>query len=92
MYFYDYALNGEMRLGNWHVLYKDDLFQIFYTGEKDKFSKSDKEFLLFSSVEIDKTATYKFVLYIISKMSDTVMEKTKLDNFKITDYELVVKE
>ena len=91
MYFYNYVINGEMRLENWHVTYKDNLFQIFYTGKEDNLSSDEgKEFLLFSSVEIERMATYKFVLYIISKMQNKITEKIQPDNFKVTDYELVV--
>ena len=80
-----------MRLENWHVTYKDNLFQIFYTGKEDNLSSDEgKEFLLFSSVEIERMATYKFVLYIISKMQNKITEKIQPDNFKVTDYELVV--
>jgi len=87
MHFYEYALKGEMKLGKWHVQYtKENEFKIFYKGEKDK------EFLLFSSVEIDRTATYKFVLYIISKSQEELMGGVQQDNYKITDYELVVRE
>lgn len=88
MHFYNYALNGEMNLGKWHVVYKDNEFKIFYKGDENK------EFLLFSSIEIDRTATYKFVLYIIFKSQEEIMntEGVPPDNYKITDYELVVKE
>lgn len=86
MYFYHYVLDGEMRLENWHVVYDKGLFQIFYYDIKDT---QKKEFLLFSSQEIDKTSTYKFVLYIISKMQDKIMENVAQDNFKMTDYELI---
>lgn len=93
MYFYHYVLDGEMRLENWHVIYDEGLFQIFYTGQiENSDMKENREFLLFSSQEIDKTATYKFVLYIISKMQDKVTKKVQPDNFRVTDYELVVNE
>ena len=69
-----------------HIYTKENEFKIFYKGEKDK------EFLLFSSVEIDRTATYKFVLYIISKSQEELMDGVQQDNYKITDYELVVRD
>lgn len=102
MYFYEYVRTGKMIIGKWKVVYdyKSGLFQICYnldgypTEKEQKQSEENKrtELVLFSSVEIDKTATYKFVIYIITKLRDEIRDKIgcKPDNFRMTDYELVV--
>lgn len=64
------------------------------TEVKQEQKKLDKgiELVLFSSVEIDRTATYKFIIYIITKLRDEIYNKIgcEQNNFRITDYELVV--
>lgn len=105
MCFYQYVLYGNMIIGRWKVSYdKDGLFRICYnpdgyqaeeqeqkqSGEK-KEEKKKIELVLFSSVEIDKTSTYKFVIYIITKLRDEIREnRCEQNNFKMTDYVLVV--
>lgn len=62
------------------------------TQEKSEEKKKGIELVLFSSVEIDRTATYKFVIYIITKLRDEIYNNIgcRQNNFRITDYELVV--
>ena len=88
MYFYDYVLKEECRIWKWHMTYKDKVFSVYYTSDN---KKKQKEELLFSAIEIDKTSTYKLVLYIITKASKKV-EEWQMDNFKEESYTLVAKE
>ncbi len=101
MYFYRYVRTGNMVIGRWKVVYdyESGLFQICYNPDgypteelKQSEERKETELILFSSVEIDKTATYKFVIYIITKLRDEIHDKIgcKPDNFRMTDYELVV--
>ena len=45
--------------------------------------------LLYSAIEIDKTSTYKIVIYIISKAS-IVIDEWLPDNFSVQSYEMAV--
>lgn len=98
MYFYRYVRTGNMIIGKWKVTYDNEtgLFQICYNldGYGQKAEKKGTELVLFSSVEIDRTATYKFVIYIITKLRNEIFDNIGClqDNFRMTDYELVVNE
>lgn len=98
MYFYRYVRTGSMIIGKWKVTYDNEtgLFQICYNldGYEKQAEKKGTELVLFSSVEIDRTATYKFVIYIITKLRNEIFDNIGClqDNFRMTDYELVVNE
>lgn len=86
MYFYDYVLKDEMTIGKWTVRYSDKVFEVLYhnTDENGEIIPE----LLYRAVEMDKTTTYKLVIYIIKKAINSV-ETFKSDNFVIEQYEAV---
>ena len=49
------------------------------------------EELLYEAIEIDRTSTYKMVLYIINKVMPQI-EKIQPDNFDVEEYKRVVKD
>lgn len=77
MYFVDYVLNGECEIGQWRITYKDKNFNVYYT---DDFEGKPRTELLYEGFELDQTATYKLVIYIIMKAADELDEYTS-DNF-----------
>lgn len=87
MYFYDYVLKEQSQIGKWRISYKDKVFSIFYNSP-DKNGELHEE-LLYSAIEIDKTSTYKLVIYIIKKAS-LLIEDWLPDNFVEQTYEMVV--
>ncbi len=87
MFFYEYVMKSETRIGKWHLIYKDKVFSIFYLSENDG---STSEELMYSAIEIDKTSTYKMVIYIIGKVSRFIDNWTA-DNFTEETYEMVVR-
>ena len=77
MYFVDYVLNGECVIGNWKITYKERNFNVYYT---DDFEGEPRTELLYEGFELDQTATYKLVIYIIMKVAENLDEYTS-DNF-----------
>jgi len=84
MYFVDYVLKGHMQIGSWEAEYRDKEFYIYYISEKN--GKPRKE-CLYHAQELDRTSTYKLVLYIIRKVIP-FMEEYPPDNFEKTIWEL----
>jgi hypothetical protein len=74
--FKDYVLKGETEVGKWKISYSltDRLFEVFYTGQ-----------LLYSAVELDKTSTYKLVIYIIRKVNRDA-DNVLADCFECAEY------
>lgn len=88
MFFYDYVMKSEVSIGKWRMTYKDKVFNIYYQSESNGVLNTD---LLYSAIEIDKTSTYKIVIYIINKLSKSIDVEWLPDNFKKETYELVVR-
>lgn len=87
MFFYDYVLREECVVGKWRMVYSDKVFTIYYTSS-DKHGNPHEE-LMYSAIEIDKTSTYKLVIYVIKKAS-MLIDDWLPDNFVEQTYELVV--
>jgi len=85
MYFYDYVTKEKCEIGKWKIIYDNKVFSVYYLSTNG--DKTTKE-LLFSAIEIDKTSTYKLVLYIIIKASSSV-EEWLSDNYVEQSYTLV---
>ncbi len=81
MYFVDYVLKGEIEIGDWHIIFKDKEFSIYYAmkGFKDDKEEVHNE-LLYHAIELDQTSTFKLVLYIIKKVMEEICEFPP-DNF-----------
>ena len=86
MYFMEYVLTGHCKIGFWRLEYEGSNFNIYYNSLQLD-NKSRKEELLYSAIEMDKTSTYKLVIYIIKKVVRT-MEEFQPDNFDVQSYEL----
>ena len=73
-YFQQYAMTGDLRIGKWHVTYDAD--KLIFCIHHDTYG------VVYQSVELDKTATHRMVLYLIKKLSHTlpVLE----DNYRVT--------
>lgn len=78
MYFVDYVLHGECKIGAWEISYKDKEFSVFYTS-KGSDEQMHKE-LLYRALELDQISTFKLVLYIIKKAAESI-EEVLPDNF-----------
>lgn len=88
MYFYNYVLYEKCVINGWRMEYgKDKIFRVSYKSE-DNDKKLTEYDTLFEACEIDKTSTYKLVLYIIKKVSKQINE-WKSDNFKVEKYKLI---
>ena len=87
MYFMDYVLKEELRIGKWHIVYDDKCFAINYISSKNGI---EHEEMLYMAIEVDKTSTYKLVIYIIKKVCASQVEEWKADNFIDEIYELIV--
>jgi hypothetical protein len=74
--FKDYVLRGETKVGDWNIRYSlaDRLFEVFYGPD-----------LLYSAVELDKTSTYKLVIYIIRKVKRDA-DNVLADCFECAEY------
>lgn len=89
MYFYNYVLYEKCVIGNWRMEYgKDKIFRVFYKEDDDGSGKLTSYETLFEACEIDKTSTYKLVLYIIKKASVEV-DEWKADNYQAEKYKLI---
>lgn len=91
MYFYDYVLKGQTSIGRWKATFQDNVFRIYYSSPEAKGSENMIEELLYEAIEIDRTSTYKMVLYIINKVMPQI-EKIQSDNFDVEEYKRVVKD
>lgn len=88
MFFYDYVIKSETKIGKWRMVYNEKVFSIFYSSKTENGSENEE--LLYSAIEIDKTSTYKMVIYIIGKSAGDIKGWTA-DNFLCETYELAVK-
>lgn len=78
MYFVDYVLKGECTIGAWNITYKNKEFDVYYTSQRN--GENIKE-SMYHAVELDKTSTFKLVLYIIMKAAEDE-EEFPPDNFE----------
>lgn len=83
-YFMQYVLQEDVIIGKWHLSYKDKVFNIGYLSGEDVITEQS----LYTAIEIDKTSTYKMVIYIIRKVAHT-LEEWVGDNFDAQSYEMV---
>lgn len=88
MFFYNYVLYEKCVINGWRMEYgKDKVFRVSYRSEDSDKELKDYD-TLFEACEIDKTSTYKLVLYIIKKVNKQINE-WKSDNFKAEKYKLI---
>lgn len=86
MYFYDYVTKSTCEVGKWHIIYQNKELTISYKSHnEDKV----EEIPMYSASGIDKTSTFKMIIYIIRKACLTVDEWLP-DNFDIQSFEMVV--
>lgn len=85
MYFVQYVINNKLTFEKWQIVYENKCFAIYYISEKDgkKFREN-----LYMAVEIDKASTYRLVIYIIKKVSQTISNWLP-DNFIDEAYDLI---
>ena len=88
MFFHNYVIHSEVRIDKWRLTYKNKTFNVYYTSKNNNGVSTEE--LLYSAIEIDKTSTYKIVIYIIEKAAKLIDEWTA-DNFIVETYELVVR-
>ena len=88
MYFMDYVLKEDLRIGKWHILYEDKCFAIYYCSKGKDGANAESP--VYMALEIDKTSTYKIVIYLIKKVCDSDIEEWPPDNFNDEIYELIV--
>ena len=69
MFFVDYVLTGNCIIGAWEISYQNKVFKIFYRSQN-----SESKELLYHAIELDQTATFKLVLYIIRKAVNDIEE------------------
>ena len=74
-FFKDYVLKGQFILGDWDVSYINNVFDIKYVGKT-----------IYKAIELDKTSTYKFVIYIIRKLAGK--EDKPVDCYNVEAYKL----
>lgn len=85
MYFYEYVIKSTCEVGKWRILYKEKELLIFYKSlNHDKV----EEIPLYYAKGIDKTSTFKMIIYIIRKACLTVDEWLP-DNFDIQSFEVM---
>lgn len=72
-FFEDYVLKNKFNIGQWEVSYTDKVFKVQYGSE-----------VLYSAIEIDKTSTYKIVIYIVKKAA--AKEAVDSDNYICEKY------
>lgn len=95
MFFYEYVMENTMQILNWKVEYEPienkgvGTFKVHYISDEidDNNNILSNDEILYSAINIDKTTTYKIVLYIIKKVAVNVKEWLP-DNFIIEQYEL----
>ena len=85
-HFKEYVLNSEMKIGKWQVTYKDNVFNIYCQ------INSEENMLLLSAIELDKTSTYFFVIYIINHLQEEILKEGTTENYKVEKAKLVVKD
>ncbi len=76
MFFMNYVLEGRFSLLKWHISYENSVFTIAYGKPED---------VIYEAIEIDKTSTYKIVIYIIRKVSPQIPE-WQPDCYYVTKY------
>lgn len=86
MYFYDYVINSTCEVGKWRISYKNKELTVSY---KSQNQDRTEEIPLYFASGIDKTSTFKMIIYIIRKACLTVDEWLP-DNFDIQSYEMAV--
>lgn len=86
MYFVNYVLNGECEIGKWKITFKNKKFSIYYT---DEFEGKQRTEMFYEGFELDQTATFKLVIYIIMKTADYLDEFTS-DNYIMQTMKLKV--
>lgn len=86
MYFVDYVLKEELRIGKWHIIYDQKCFAVNYVS---MINGKEHEEMLYTAIEIDKTATYKLVIYIIKKVCASSINEWEASNFIDDEYELI---
>lgn len=86
MYFYDYVIKSTCEVGKWRISYKNKELTVFY---KSQNQDRVEEIPLYLASGIDKTSTFKMIIYIIRKACLTVDEWLP-DNFDIQSYEMAV--
>ena len=85
MFFVKYVLHNEVTIGRWTLSYKENNFTIGYLSET---SNGQKDLLiLYTAFEVDKAATYKWVIFIIQKES-SLLADWKPDNFETDTLEM----
>ena len=76
MYFYEYVIKSEVRIGKWHIQFTtakdEDGFPVQYFSIRYKAYM--REDLLYQAVELSKSSTYQLVLYIINKVYEDLNE------------------
>lgn len=87
-FFRSYVLYSDVMIGKWHLTYNERTFTISYNSDGGDGEAAEEE-ILYSAIELDKTSTYKMVIYIIKKVAPSV-EKWEADNFIEESYELAV--
>lgn len=85
-FFKEYVLRDEIQVGKWHIKYKNKVFDVNYCSTDDEGNKHEET--LYTAIEVDKTSTYKMVIYIIKKTADDIDEWVG-DNFKSQAYKLI---
>lgn len=86
MYFAEYVKRSSVKVGKWDISYKDNVLNVIYTSPDEK-GKEHSE-LVYSIIEVDKTSTYKLVVYIIRK-TVSQFEEMPPDNFIEREYTLI---
>ena len=91
MYFRDYVLYSDVVINKWHITFSDGdikIFSVYYINDTD--NENDEE-IIYQAMEIDKSYTYKMLIYIIRKCCDS-FDENLADNFEEESYELKVNE
>jgi hypothetical protein len=68
-----YVLENNLEIDRWKITYEDKVFTVYYDDR-----------VIYSAIEIDKTSTYKLVIYIIKKINDK--SDVKPDRFRVDKY------
>lgn len=73
-YFAEYVLENKVSVGKWDIAYKDNTFTVHYGGVD-----------VYKAIELDKTSTYKIVIYIIEKCG---ISDFKPDAYSVEKYRM----
>ncbi len=86
-YFMEYVLKSKVQIGEkWYISYQDKIFSIKYISKDGDIVMPE---LVYFAEEIDKTSTYKMVIYVIRKAAQDL--DFEGDNFIQKTYKLAVK-